>query len=171
MIKGKLIYLRPIIKSDITYLNRWKNDENTYMYLGGGFMPTSIDYQEKYLELMIDTSGKDKRFIICDNDDLPIGMVGLYNINWINRTCEIGVYIGDKKALSKGYGKEACLLVERFAKEYINLRKIKLSVVSDNKNALRMWHSLEYKKVGEYIDERFIKGTYRNLIVMEKFIN
>lgn len=171
MIIGERIYLRPIIRDDIKFLNEWKNDEETFMYLGGGFMPTSIDQQAKWLDSMIDTSGNNKRFIICANDDLPVGMVGLYDINWIHRTCEIGIYIGNKNAKNKGYGKEACLLIEKFAKEYLNLRKIKLSVVSDNERALRMWESLGYKKVGELIEERYIKGSYRNLTLMEKFIN
>lgn len=171
MIKGEKVYLRPIQKDDITYLNQWKNDEETYMYLGGGFMPTSINQQEKWLDSLMDTSGNNKRFIICDNNSSPVGMVGLYDINWIHRTCEIGIYIGSKDAKGKGYGKEACLLVERFAKEYVNLRKIKLNVVSDNKKALNMWQSLGYIKVGEYIKERYIKGVYRNLTLMEKFID
>lgn len=171
MIKGEKVYLRPIQKDDIAYLNQWKNDEETYMYLGGGFMPTSINQQEKWLDSMMDTSGNNKRFIICDNDSSPVGMVGLYDINWIHRTCEIGIYIGCKDTKGKGYGKEACLLIEQFAKEYVNLRKIKLNVVSDNEKALNMWQSLGYKKVGEYIKERYIKGFYRDLTLMEKFID
>ncbi len=171
MLKSERIYLRPIKRSDILYLNQWKNDEETYMYLGGGFMPTSIDQQEKWLDSMIDTTGNNKRFIICDSDNLPIGVIGLYNINWINRTCEIGIYIGNKDVKGKGYGKEACVLIEKFAKEYVNLRKIKLSVVSDNKKALNMWQSLGYNKIGEYLKERYIKGSYRDLTLMEKFID
>ena len=97
-------------------------------------------------------------------------MVGLYDINWINRTCEIGIFIGDKNARGKGYAKEACLLIEKFAREYVNIRKIKLSVVSDNEKAISMWYSLGYRKIGEYIEERYIKGCYRNLTLMEKFI-
>ncbi|MBU8757229.1 GNAT family N-acetyltransferase [Priestia megaterium] len=171
MIKGEKIYLRPILKKDITVLNDWKNDEETYRYLGGGFMPTSIDQQEKWIDSMIDTSGNNKRFIICDNEKEPVGMVGLYDINWIHRTCEIGIFIGSKSAKGKGYGKEACTLVEKFAKEYLNLRKIKLNVVSDNEAAAYMWKSLGYRKIGEYVDERFIEGEYKGLILMEKFIN
>ncbi len=170
MIKGEKVYLRPIIKKDIIYLNKWKNDEETYMYLGGGYMPTSIDQQEKWLDEMIDTTGNNKRFLICDNKDTPVGMVGLYNINHIHRTCEIGIYIGNKDSKGKGYGSEACQLIEKFAKEYLNLRKIKLSVVSDNKVAIYMWKSLGYQKVGEYIDDRFIKGEYKSVTLMEKFI-
>lgn len=170
MIKGEKVYLRPILKKDITFLNEWKNDEETYRYLGGGFMPTSIDHQEKWMDSMIDTSGNNKRFIICDYSAEPIGMVGLYSINWIHRTCEIGLYIGNQSAKGKGYGKESCRLIEQFAKDYLNLRKIKLYVVFDNESATHMWESLSYKKVGEFRAERFIKGEYRDLILMEKFI-
>lgn len=170
MIPGEKIYLRPIIKDDIAFLNKCKNDEEIYQYLGGGFMPVSIDHQLKWMDSLIDTTGDNKRFIFCDYQDCPIGMVGLYNINWIHRTCELGVYIGNKDAKGKGYGKEACFLIERFAAEYLNIRKIKLYVVAENKVAFNMLESLGYKKVGEYIKERYIKGEYRNLIIMEKFI-
>ena len=170
MIKGEKVYLRPILRSDLSHLNEWKNDEETYQYLGGGYMPTSIDQQEKWMDSLIDTTGTNKRFLICANKNEPVGMVGLYAINWIHRTSEIGVYIGNKKARGKGYGKEACQLLEQFAREYLNMRKIRLSVVSDNIAAVHMWQSLGYEKVGEYIAERFIKGEYKNLTVMEKFI-
>lgn len=170
MIKGEKIYLRPILKTDIKFLNEWKNDEDTYKFLGGGFMPTSIDQQEKWLESMIDTSGNNKRFIICDYQNTLIGMIGLYQINWIHRTCEIGVFIGDKKVKGKGYGKEACRVIEKFAKEYLNLRKIKLYVVYDNITALKMWESIGYRKVGQLKDERYIKGEYKDIVLMEKFL-
>lgn len=171
MIKGKIVYLRPIIKEDLKFLNEWKNDEETYKYLGGGFSPTSVDQQEKWMDAMIDTTGINKRFIISDSEHRPVGMIGLYDINWIHRVCEIGLYIGDKNSKGKGYGKEACLIIEKFALEYLNLRKIKLNVVSDNEHAINLWTSLGYQKVGEYIKERFIKGEYKNLTLMEKFID
>ena len=170
MIKGKKVYLRPILKQDITFLNEWKNDEETYKNLGGGFMPISIDHQEKWMDSIIDTTGNNKRYMVCDNEDTPIGMVGLYNINWIHRTCEIGLYIGNKSTQGRGYGKESCRLIEQFAKEYLNLRKIKLNVVFDNESATRMWHSLGYEKVGLFKEERFIKGEYKDLVLMEKLL-
>ena len=170
MIRGAKIFLRPIQRNDINFLNKWKNDEETFMFLGGGFMPTSIDQQEKWMDSMMDTSGNNKRFIICEYKGTPLGMVGLYNINWIHRTCEMGIYIGEKHVKGKGYGRTACALMERFAKEYVNLRKIKVDVVSDNQGALKMWEGLGFEKVGELIKERYIKGDYRNLTIMEKFI-
>jgi len=170
MIEGKEVVLRPILEQDIVYLNKWKNDEETFKYLGGGFMPTSIDQQKKWMESMMDTTGNNKRFIITDNNG-PIGMIGLYGIHWINRNCEIGMYIGEKESKGNGYGKEACKLIEQFAKKYLNLKKIKLNVVSDNKVAINMWTSLGYEQVGIYKEERFVNETYKDLVLMEKFIN
>lgn len=170
MIIGERIYLRPLLNNDVIILNKWKNEEEVYKNLGGGFMPTSVDTQVKWMESMIDTSGKDKRFIICNKEDTPIGMIGLYDINWIHRHCEIGIFIGENTFRGKGFGKEACQLIEKFAKEFLNLRKIKLNVVAENDAAVHMWESLGYKAIGERIDERFIKGEFKNLVLMEKFI-
>jgi diamine N-acetyltransferase len=170
MIRGVKTYLRPILKADLKFLNKWKNDEEVYRFLGGGFMPISIDQHEEWINSMIDMSGNNKRFIICDKQNTPIGMIGLYDINWIHRTCEIGIYIGEKSSHGKGYGKEACQLIEDFAKNHLNIRKIKLNVVIDNDVALKMWKALGYMKAGELINERFIKGRYYNLVIMEKFL-
>ena len=169
--RGKKILLRPIRKSDLSILNVWKNDEELYKYLGGGFQPLSQEQQEKWMDSMIDMTGNHRRFMVLDMEETPIGMVGLYQINWIHRTCEIGVYIGEVQARGKGYASEACQIVEAFATEYLNLRKIKLKVVSENVVAQRMWEKLGYQVVGEYKQERFIKGHYCDVKLMEKFIS
>lgn len=170
MLQNEKVMLRPIRKEDLSFLNKWKNDKEVFQYLGGGFMPISIDQQEKWLDSMIDLTGNNKRFVICDQKDHPIGMVGLYGINWINSTCEIGLYIGDKKSQGKGYAKDSYFLIEEFAKETLNLRKIKLDVVSNNQSATQLWGKLGFQKVGTFKEERFINNEYMDLISMEKFI-
>lgn len=171
MIAGNRVYLRPIIRNDLTCLNRWKNDEDIFKYLGGGFMPISVDHQEKWIDAYMDTTGNNKRYMICEvSTDLPVGMIGLYSINWIHRVCDIGIFVGESDSQGKGYGREACKLLEEYASEYLNLRKIKLDVVSDNKAAIGLWLSLGYQKIGERVEERYIEGKYRNVTLMEKIL-
>src|SRR5690625_1829038 len=170
MLTGEKIMLRPIQKKDLIHLNSWKNDETVFRYLGGGFMPVSIDQQEKWLDSMIDLTGSNKRYIICELEENPIGMIGLYGINWIHRTCEVGLYIGEETARGKGYAKEAYRLIEYFAKAHLNIRKIRLNVVYDNESAASLWNSLGFEQVGIFKKERFINGGYMDLILMEKFI-
>ncbi|OFU49972.1 hypothetical protein [Aerococcus sp. HMSC10H05] len=66
MFSSENIFLRPILKTDLVYLNKWKNTKEIYQYLGGGFSPISINQQEKWLENMIDITDKNKRYMICN---------------------------------------------------------------------------------------------------------
>lgn len=168
-LQGEKISLRPIERTDLDFLNRWKNKEDVYMYLGGGFQPVSKDQQANWMESMIDLTGNNRRFMIVQ-ERKTVGMVGLYNIHWVHRTCEIGIFIGEDQARGKGAATEACRLIENYVKNYLNLRKITLKAVTDNKKAVSMWHSLGYKNVGELREERFINGKYCNLLIMEKFL-
>lgn len=170
ILTGNKLLLRPIERKDLEKLNQWKNDEMVYKNLGGGYMPVSINIQEKWLDSMMDTMGNNKRFIIETLDGERIGMIGLYSINWIHRTCELGIYIGDREQQGKGYGKEAYQMLENFAESYLNLRKIKVYVVVDNDFAISMYDHLGFSKVGELVEERFIHGNYHSVLIMEKFL-
>lgn len=61
----------------------------------------------------------------------------------------------------------ACRLIENYARNYLNLRKITLKAVADNQRAVSMWHSHSYKNVGELREEQFINGKYCNLLILE----
>ena len=169
MLSGNEIELRPIEKADLTSLNKWKNNEDVYKFLGGGYQPISLDQQEKWLDSLIDLTGNNKRFMISVKGK-AVGMVGLYGINWIHRTCEIGAYIGEQECRKKGYASQACSLLEEYARDYLNIRKINLKVVSDNICGLAMWKKLGYKTIGIQKEERYIKGKYCDLTLMEKFL-
>lgn len=109
--------------------------------------------------------------VICRcSDDNKLRILGLYGINWIYRTCELGVYIGDPEQHGKGLGSEAYRLIEEFAVRYLNLRKIKAFVVSNNDSAVHMYEKLGFEKAGELKEERFINGKYCSVYIMEKFI-
>ncbi len=172
MFSGEKCNLRPLALNDYKYLNVWNQNCETMKYLGGGYMPVSIDLQQKWIEKMIDTSGSsvNKRYMITDKGNRPIGLIGLYQINWIHRTCEIGIYVGEEKDQGRGIAQEAVEMLEKFAKDFLNLRKIKLYVVKENEKALNFWKKCNYQQVGKLNRERYIEGRYLDLIIMEKFL-
>ncbi len=167
---GERVYLRPILKSDLPNLNKWKNDESVYRYLGGGYSPISIDQHETWIEKLIDLSGNNKRFIISTQYNDTIGMVGLYDINWVNGTAEIGLFIGNTEHQKQGYAKESYQLIENYAKKVLNLRKIKLNVVESNESGFQLWLKQGFNVIGKLEDERYINGNYENVLIMEKFL-
>lgn len=170
ILNGINVFLRPIERRDLEKLNQWKNDETVYQNLGGGYMPMSVDVQEKWMDSMMDTTGSNKRFMIETQEGDAVGMIGLYSINWIYRTCELGIFIGEIDQQGKGYGSEAYQLLEQFASRYLNIRKIKAYVVSDNGSATKMYNRLGFSKVGELAEERFIDGVYHSVFILEKFL-
>lgn len=164
--------LRPILYEDVQFLNKWKNDPETFQYLGGGYRPTSIDEQKKWMDSLVVQSEINKRFMIHPKESKnPIGMIGLYNINWIHRTAEMGIYIGEKEWYRKGMAQKAYEEIEHFAAYFLNLRKLKAFTVKDNEQAVNFFVKQKYNVVGELFDERYIKGKYCNLFILEKFIN
>lgn len=166
MLNLENINLRPIEKTDICRIIKWKNDYEVFKYLGGGYEPQSMTNLEKYIDILCDNSKNNKRFII-DNNGNAIGIIGLYEIDFKNRNCELGIYIGEKKEWGKGYASTACKLIQEYAFSNLNLKKIKLKVVEENISAKKMYMKLGYRLVGTYINERYIEGKYNNIISME----
>ncbi len=167
---GSKVRLRPIRLSDADVMCSWKNDEALYMYLGGGYNPISPDQYRKWVENMIDQTGSNRRFIVEDMDHNPIGMFGLYSINWIHRTCEVGGFLANVDARGRGAGSEAYHLLEEYAVKYLNLRKIILKVVDDNVSGKTFWMHKGFELAGRLRWERFINGKYCDVLILEKFI-
>ncbi len=170
ILTGNKVSLRPIERGNLEKLNQWKNDEAVYQNLGGGFMSVSINIQEKWIDSLMDTTGNNKRFINETHEGEAIGMLGLYSISWIHRTCELGIFIGEKEQQGKEYGKEAYQLLENFAEKYLNLRKIKAFVVAYNASATMLYDRLGFRKAGELLKERYINGIYHSVSIIEKFL-
>lgn len=170
MLSGINVSLRPIELKDLKYLNKWKNTEEVFKYLGGGFFPVSKDTQSTWMNNIIDTTNGNIRYIIEDKESNPIGFIGLYSIHNIHRTAEIGLYIGELEQHGKGYAYEAYSIFEKFIYNYLNIRKIKAFVVSSNSSAIKFWHKCNFKNVGIFYKDRYIDGEFVDVIIMEKFL-
>jgi RimJ/RimL family protein N-acetyltransferase len=86
-----------------------------------------------------------------------IGNLSLLNIDWRNRSAEVGIFIGDKSCWNQGYGTEAMKLMLRHAFEMLNLNRVYLRVYETNPRAIRA-----YQKAGYVVEGRDRQGEYRN---------
>jgi RimJ/RimL family protein N-acetyltransferase len=159
--------LRPLEAEDVVKLKEWRDDYEVFKFLGGGFMPVSLSQFRTWITTMVDNTGNTKRFAITDLEGKHIGVIGLYSINWINRTAELGMYIGDPEFRGKGYGCDAAACLLRFAKRVLNLRKVKLEVVESNVAAVKLYRNLGFREVGIFLEDRFIDGKFENVLAME----
>ena len=129
MLNCEGISLIPIENEDLEILNKWKNDEEVFKYLGGGYRPTSKTQQEKWIDALTSNTFENQRYLILDEENKKVGFIGLYDIFLVNGTASLGIYIGEKESWGKGIASRAYKALERYAKMYLNLKILLKSTI------------------------------------------
>lgn len=164
---GKKLYLRGLERKDLegNYF-QWANDPEVTYYMFMGAYPNTIEaLQEEYDKLI--KSKNDVVFAIIDKKtDTHIGNVGLYTINWISRSGELRIIIGEKKYWGKGYGTEATKLVLEYAFDKLNLNKVWLGVNVEHVAAVRCYENAGFVKEGILREEIYRNGKYYDAVRM-----
>ena len=162
---GDRIYLSPRNSEDVEKFTEWLNDFETTDYTGRSGILTTLDGERKYLE---ENSNPEATFVIVTlEDNKMIGSVSLEDINWINRTATLGIFIGDKEFRSKGYGTEAIRLILEYGFKYMNLYNIKLDLMEFNERALKCYEKCGFKEYGRRRKCKFVNGKYYDSISMD----
>jgi [ribosomal protein S5]-alanine N-acetyltransferase len=165
--KGKNIYLRGLRREDLRgNMFNWANDEEITYYMYMGLKPNCIDVMEKEYDALVN-SNKDIAFAVIDKDKSShIGNVGLYEINWLYRSAEYRIVIGEKNYWNKGYGTQAANLVIGYGFDKLNLNKIWLGVNAENKNAIKSYKNTGFIEEGLLRDEIYRNGRYYDAVRM-----
>jgi len=164
-LSGERLYLSPINTDDAEIYTKWLNDFTVSGGLGNFRMMISLDSEKKILEQL--TNEGHNYAIVLDKDDLLIGNIGLMEIDNINRSAEVGLFIGESENRGKGYGSEAMRLILDFGFKTLNLHNIMLHVHSDNEQAIACYKKVGFKEFGRRREARYISGSYIDLVHME----
>ena len=147
MLKGKLVSLRPIIKSDLKFIRSWINDEDIQYYSQEQY-PC---YFNHYIITCIYNEGiKGKKiiFIIEDLSGEPIGEIWLDPVYIYNKTAELSIVIGKKEYRGKGYGKDAIDTMKNYCFKELNISSIYLKVFAFNIRAINCYKACGFKVIG-----------------------
>lgn len=162
---GDRIYLSPRNSEDVELFTEWLNDFEITDYTGRSGMLTTLTGEKKYLE---DNSSSEATFVIVTiEDNKMIGTVSLEDINTINRTATLGIFIGDKNYRDKGYGTESIKLILEYGFKYMNLNNIKLDLMAFNTRALKCYEKCGFKEYGRRRKCEFVNGKYYDSISMD----
>ncbi len=165
---GERIILREYRQEDLIHMRKWVNDYEITKYLSNIFLyPQSKVDTEKFLNAMIDGNINTKGFVIAHKDtEEYIGQLDLIKIDWPNRVGTIGVVIGTKENLGKGYGTEAIKLLQEFAFNKLNLNKLELDVRSFNERAIACYKKCGFIEEGRIRENFYVDGKYTDTIRM-----
>jgi RimJ/RimL family protein N-acetyltransferase len=140
------VFLRPFEASDAEIYRRWRADREPMALTGWRERaPLSLAQVERRIAGLVEEQGKDTyAFLIClVDDERPIGEVMLMDIDRVNGSAEVGIFIGEPAEWGKGYGTDAVRAIVDFGFAEQRLERIWLEVATDNPRAQR-----SYEKVG-----------------------
>lgn len=165
---GERIILRDYRKEDLSYMRKWVNEYEITKYLSNVFLyPHSITDTENFLEFMLKGSPNTRGFVIAHKGTQEyIGQLDLLKIDWPNRNASIGITIGTKENLGKGYGTEAIQILQEFAFNRLNLNKLELEVMDYNQRAISCYKKCGFIEEGRIRESHFINGKYTDRIFM-----
>ena len=141
-IVGDRIILRLLEQNDLPLTLLWRNQDKIRKW----FINTDVIQEDKHLAWFERYMKLDNEFIFVilakDLDNLPVGQISLYNINWEISRAEYGrLMIGHPIAKGKGYARQATTLLLDFAFNTLDLNEVFLEVKSDNKSAIAIYES------------------------------
>jgi len=168
------VYLSPISTDDIDIFTNWVNDPEVAHTMTFYTRVISLIQEKEFIESLA-RSGNAFSIVTQENNKL-IGNCSFFRINETNRTAEIGIMIGEKDYLNKGYGTDALRLLLKFGFENRNYNNISLYVYSFNERAIACYKKVGFKQQG-VCREALIRGNkkydllYMDILADEYFSN
>lgn len=171
MYSGQLVKLRAYKEEDIEKATVYINDEEVKKLMDSTIpFPMTKWQEEEWVRSRKANTDFTYDFAI---EDLKTGKyIGGCSINECdvkNRTCVVGIMIGDKEYWGKGYGSDALKVLIKFIFEEVNMNKIKLNVFSFNNRAIACYKKVGFKEEGILKKEIYRNGKYYDEIIMAMF--
>ncbi|MBK8505406.1 MAG: GNAT family N-acetyltransferase [Saprospiraceae bacterium] len=166
-ITGVRTNLRGLYKEDLqTHMFDWTDDHEVTRYLFRGLFPNNLEQAETAYDQMINSEKEVELAIVDKDNDRLIGIAGLHSINWIARTAEFRILIGEKDYWGKGIGTEVTQMMCAYGFLKLNLSKIWLGVTKANEGALQTYVKSGFAFEGELRNEVYRNGKYYNVVRM-----
>lgn len=160
LLQDGAIHLRQVEESDLSQFRDWRNSKKNIPYFRE-YRLLNGENQKQWFE-KINNDRNQVNFSIVVGIKL-VGHCGLYNIDWVSRNAEFGIYVGEGKG--KGYGKKALGLLVDYGFNVLNLHKIWCEVFDNNK-AFSFYKKFGFTHEGTLRDNHFWGGDYMDSYIM-----
>jgi len=104
------------------------------------------------------------------SEQRPVGYVNVYDLEPVSGTCEMGLAVFAAEDRGKGYGRRIIGLTLDYLRGWLNIRKVSMTVLADNKPAIALYEKCGFAVEGTLKDHYYIDGAYRSALVMAKFL-
>lgn len=124
----------------------WLSQKRIYQWLDFGNGPQPL--HPAFLKIMVQKPEHVLRLFTDDQDHLPIGIVGLSNVNRSCGTAMLWEVLGERRYSLKGYARRAAAAMLSLGFRDAGLKAINAWAVESNYASLRILRSLGFKPIG-----------------------
>jgi RimJ/RimL family protein N-acetyltransferase len=163
-IPGERVYLSPISLEDAELYAAWLNDLKTTRYLTLASAQITVHGEREVLATL--AKGHNYAIVERGTDEL-LGNCGLMEIDHVNSTGEVGLFIGEETKRGLGYGTEALRLLCDYAFNVIGLNALMLRTYEYNERAVASYRKIGFKEVGRLRQAHFYGGQRYDIILMD----
>jgi RimJ/RimL family protein N-acetyltransferase len=155
------VYLRAAERDDIPRFVGWLNDYRTSRTLALR-APLSIPLEEQWFERMMADQGKGGWFFVACRlaDDRAIGTIGLMELDVLNGSAGLGLFVGDEADRGRGHGSDMLRAILGFGFGSLRLERIWLDVYDFNPGARRVYERVGFVHEGVLRHAVFREGRY-----------
>lgn len=167
MIKGSDIFLRAIEPSDIDLLYEWENNTDVWQ-ISDTLEPFSRFKLEQYVNSTHDIhTHRQVRFVICMNDNTPIGCIDLFDYTPVHARIGCGILIADESNRNKGFAGEALRLIKFYCFDILDCKVIYCNILESNMASIHLFEKVGFEKVGLKKDWIKISGKFYNELLYQ----
>ncbi|MDR0819358.1 MAG: GNAT family N-acetyltransferase [Oscillospiraceae bacterium] len=163
-IVGERVYLSPINQDDAEIYTKWMNDPEVALTLGQYRRTITVAGEQNWIDRF---SGEHNYAIVRSEDNTLIGNIGINSIDYVSRTAEVGLIIGEAENRGGGYGTEALGLLVGYLFNTLNTYNVMLYVHADNAQAIACYKKVGFREFGRRSNAVYKEGKYVDQIYME----
>lgn len=162
--EGSLVRLRAPEPADRERMHRWFNDPEITRHIMVRY-PQAQDSARILRETSGDLTYTGANFAIETLERLHIGGCWLGG-SPEDRVARLGIHIGERDCLGKGYGTDALRVLCRFAFDMMDVHRVELEVFAENGRAIRAYEKTGFRREGCRREADYRYGRRRDIVVM-----
>ena len=160
MTKPKRLLLRAVEERDLELLLSWRNSERIRANMYTSHLISPAEHRAWFERL---SREPDAFAFLFEADRRPLGVVNLNHLDWRNRRCHWGFYLGETDA-PPGSGTRMAYLALLHIFEELKLQKVIGEAFPFNSASIAYHRKLGFSQEGHFVEHVLKDGSYLDIL-------
>lgn len=159
------VVLRTVVEEDLEMIMNWRMSPEVtkYMYTDPKL---TIEDQQNWFKKIMKNRYYEKYWVIELDGGIPVGLMSVNNIDYVNKQASWAYYIANVEARGKGLGRILECNMYDFVFYTLHLNKLWGEVFEFNQKVIQIHEKFGSRIEGKFVDHIYKDGELHNVIRM-----